>query len=85
MFICNIPSCANSISKATFPVSMPCPACLKMLSAASSLNEDELALLQNLPYVIVYPHKKNIRRKTCRNAIFHIYLHRPLDCYDLKN
>jgi hypothetical protein len=64
---------------------MPCPVCQTMLAPASSINEDELALLQNLPYVIVYPLRKNIRRKTRRNAIFHIYLHRPMDYSDLKN
>ena len=63
MFICNTSSCAISISKAEFPVAMPCPVCQTMLSAEVSANEDELALLQNLPYVIVYPLKKNIRRK----------------------
>ena len=63
MFICNTPSCAISISKATFPVAMPCPVCQTMLAAASSINEDELALLQNLPYVIAYPLKKTLEEK----------------------
>ena len=63
MFICNTPSCAISISKATFPVAMPCPVCQTMLSAKASVNEDELALLQNLPYVIAYPLKKTLEEK----------------------
>ena len=63
MFICNTPSCAISISKAEFPVAMLCPVCQTMLSATSSLNEDELALLQNLPYVIAYPLKKTLEEK----------------------
>ena len=63
MFICNSPSCAISISKAEFPVAMPCPVCQTMLSAASSLKEEELALLQNLPYVIAYPLRKTLEEK----------------------
>ena len=63
MFICNTPSCAISISKATFPVAMPCPVCQTMLSAEVSANEDELALLQNLPYVIAFPLKRTLEEK----------------------
>lgn len=63
MFICNTPSCAISISKAEFPVAMLCPVCQTMLAAASSINEDELALLQSLPYVIAYPLKRTLEEK----------------------
>ena len=42
---------------------MPCPVCQTMLSAEVSANEDELALLQNLPYVIAYPLKKTLEEK----------------------
>jgi len=63
MFICNSPSCPISISKAEFPVAMPCPVCQTMLSAASNLNEEDMALLQNLPYVIAYPLKKTLEEK----------------------
>ncbi len=42
---------------------MPCPVCQTMLAAASSINEDELALLQNLPYVIAYPLKRTLEEK----------------------
>jgi len=63
MFICNSPSCAISISKAEFPVAMPCPVCQTMLSVASNLNEEDMALLQNLPYVIAYPLKKTLEEK----------------------
>ncbi len=34
-----------------------------MLSAASRLNEEDMALLQNLPYVIAYPLKKTLEEK----------------------
>ena len=63
MHHCTNPNCAISISKATFPVAMPCPVCQTMLAAASSINEDELALLQNLPYVIAYPLKRTLEEK----------------------
>ncbi len=42
---------------------MPCPVCQTMLSAKASVNEDELALLQNLPYVIAYPLKRTLEEK----------------------
>ena len=64
MFICNTPSSAISISKAEFPVAMPCPFCQTLLTAASNINEDELALLQNLPYVTAYPIKKTLEENT---------------------
>jgi tetratricopeptide (TPR) repeat protein len=63
MFLCPNPTCAISISKAEFPVAMPCPVCQTMLTAESSLNDEELALLQNLPYVIAYPLQKTLEEK----------------------
>jgi tetratricopeptide (TPR) repeat protein len=63
MYICPNPTCAISISKATFPAAMPCPVCQTMLTAESSLNDVELALLQNLPYVIAYPLQKTLEEK----------------------
>ena len=44
-------------------MAMPCPVCQTMLSAASNLNEEDMALLQNLPYVIAYPLKKTLEEK----------------------
>jgi tetratricopeptide (TPR) repeat protein len=63
MFKCKTPTCAISISKAEFPAAMPCPVCQNMLTAESSLNDEELTLLQNLPYVIAYPLQKTLEDK----------------------
>jgi tetratricopeptide (TPR) repeat protein len=63
MFFCPNPTCAISISKAEFPAPMPCPVCQTMLTADSSLNDEQLTLLQNLPYVIAYPLQKTLEEK----------------------
>jgi tetratricopeptide (TPR) repeat protein len=65
-YICNTPSCAISLSKASFPVSMNCPVCqlaLTELIEKPLLSEEDELLISNLPYVIAYPLKRTLLEK----------------------
>lgn len=58
MFTCQTPDCAIAISKASFPLEMPCPVCQKKLVVElpeSSISDEENELIGSLPYLIAYP------------------------------
>jgi tetratricopeptide (TPR) repeat protein len=65
-FICSTETCAIAKSKASFPVAMPCPVCnqpLAEIAVTPALSEKDIALLNKLPYVIAFPHKRAILEK----------------------
>ncbi|MFN4878835.1 MAG: tetratricopeptide repeat protein [Flavobacteriia bacterium] len=65
-YICNTPSCAIALSKASFPVSMNCPVCQQALIEFIEkplLSEEDELLISNLPYVIAYPLKRTLLEK----------------------
>lgn len=65
-YICNTPSCAIALSKASFPVSMNCPVCQQALTELIEkplLSEEDEQLISNLPYVIAYPLKRTLLEK----------------------
>ena len=65
-FICQTPSCALALSKASFPISMNCPVCQTPLEEKSdiiNLSPDDVALINSLPYVIAYPLKRTLLEK----------------------
>jgi tetratricopeptide (TPR) repeat protein len=64
--ICSNPSCAIAISKASFPLAMPCPVCQQPLTEQTEkflLTADEQQLLDSLPYVIAFPLQKTLIEK----------------------
>jgi tetratricopeptide (TPR) repeat protein len=65
-YICQTPSCALALSKASFPMAMNCPVCQTPLEEKSdiiNLSPDDVALINSLPYVIAYPLKRTLLEK----------------------
>ena len=64
MYFCETPSCAIAISKAEFPMAMNCPVCQTPLSeVVDSLSQEDIALIDSLPYVIAYPLQQTLLEK----------------------
>lgn len=71
-FFCNNQTCAISISKASFPISMNCPVCQNPLQEEvieSTISLDEQLLISQLPYVIAYPFKRMLEEPDGRNKL----------------
>jgi tetratricopeptide (TPR) repeat protein len=64
MYFCETPSCAIAISKAEFPMAMNCPVCQTPLSeVVDSLSQEDMDLIDSLPYVIAYPLQQTLLEK----------------------
>jgi tetratricopeptide (TPR) repeat protein len=71
-FFCSNQTCAISISKASFPISMNCPVCQNPLQEEvieSTISLDEQLLISQLPYVIAYPFKRMLEEPDGRNKL----------------
>jgi tetratricopeptide (TPR) repeat protein len=71
-FLCSNQTCAISISKASFPISMNCPVCQNPLQEEvieSTISLDEQLLISQLPYVIAYPFKRMLEEPDGRNKL----------------
>jgi len=71
-FFCNNQTCAISISKASFPISMNCPVCQNPLQEEvieSTISLDEQLLISQLPYVIAYPFNRMVEEPDGRNKL----------------
>lgn len=63
-FKCQTPSCSIAISKAEFPVAINCPVCQTPLSeVVDSLSQEDMDLIDSLPYVIAYPLQQTLLEK----------------------
>ena len=63
-FNCKTPTCAIAISKAEFPAAMICPVCQTPLTVVvDSLSQEDIALIDSLPYVIAYPLQQTLLEK----------------------
>ncbi|MBP6126670.1 tetratricopeptide repeat protein [Flavobacterium sp.] len=69
-FNCQTPSCAIAISKAEFPVAINCPVCQTPLSeVVDSLSQEDIALIDSLPYVIAYPLQQTLLEKNASQRL----------------
>lgn len=65
-YICSTANCTIALSNATFPLVMSCPVCQNLLVAntdSTELTNEDIALLNSLPYVIAYPLKQTLLEK----------------------
>jgi tetratricopeptide (TPR) repeat protein len=69
-FNCQTPSCAIAISKAEFPESINCPVCQTPLSeVVDSLSQEDMDLINSLPYVIAYPLQQTLLEKNASQRL----------------